>query len=252
MAKRFNNDDNDNRPIDSGQAGEATYQKLQKIATIQRSLSIKLQDQGARIGHLLGMLNVATGSQVALQSGARSIRRNAFPPDEQWKNTGSTNDPKYDGGADAALDTLIAGISMRMLKIVEDDNEWSTAQADKLHQSLEEWATYEKLRTSMAVNAEAAQRRPSVLHTVELFNGPRDLWYAVMVPFTQCLNDNAPVIGVGETPVDAAFDFDRCFKDGQLNPAAALFLEEIRKEEESKRPAKRKTSCQRKSGPRKK
>lgn len=212
-----------------------TARRIQRMASIQRSSMHKLQHQGIKLGHLMSIVNVATGSLATLKSGGQRHVVNPVADEPDWRNADKKPD-KYDGGADAALDSLIAGAAMRMLKIVEDDSEWDKSLTDLLENNLREWSEWEKLSAAHQAATEKANRRPSVLHTVELFNGPRGLWYAVMAPFSQELKKATPVIGVGTNPADAAEDFDRAFLSGELNPAALLFLEEAREEEEAQKP----------------
>lgn len=208
-----------------------TAKRIQRMAALQRSSMHKLQHQGIKLSHLMSIVNVATGSLATIKHGGPA-NRHVVNDGEGWKD-GDKQPHKYDGGADAALDSLIAGAAMRMLKIVEDDTEWDKSVVDLLENNLREWSEWEKISASMTAATEKASRRPSVLHTVEIFNGPRGLWYAVMAPFTQELKKATPVIGVGTNPADAAEDFDRAFTSGELNPAALLFLEEAREAEEA-------------------
>ena len=219
MAK---NNDGDYIAVPSGDT--RLLEIARRIATIQRLSTQHLQDQGARIGHLLSVMNVATGSLSALHGGMAN--RHMVNDGESWKRPKSEK-PQYDGGADAALDTLLTATAVRLTEIVENKDEWSTGRMSKLGDTLMEWASWEKMRTHQEANFMAAQRRPCVLHTVELFCGPRDLWYAVIVPFA-IEEKEFPVIGVGDSPLLAMEDFDRAFETGELNPAAVLWLEEER------------------------
>lgn len=239
MAKKNDGPDN-NDAVDFDGMSKSTAATMQRIATIQRTSQQSLQHQGARIAHLLTMITSATGAISVLKHGGQPVRQRVDSDSgEDWK---SLQPSKYDGGADAALDSLIAGAAMRLLKFVEDDSEWDKSGMDKMHQNLLDWSQCEKMRAYQEGNAAAACRRPCVLHTVELFNGPRSLWYAVMVPFA--VDDSIPVIGVGETPLDAMADFDRCFSSGDMHPSAALWIEEQRliAEKSAKTARKRRTT----------
>lgn len=230
MARQDNNQNQNNGMIFDAATTVEAAKRIQQVAAIQRSSMHKLQHQGIKLSHLMSIMNVATGSLATLKSGGPA-RPHMVNDGEAWKHADG-KPQQYDGGADAALDTLIAATAERLRKVVEDDTEWDKSLVDLLETNLREWSEWEKIGASMAASTEKAQRRPSVLHTVELFNGPRGLWYAVMAPFTQELKKAAPVIGVGTSPADAAEDFDRAFVSGEMNPAALLFLEEAREQEE--------------------
>lgn len=216
-----------NDPINFSELNSEQLNAVRRVASIQRTGIRKLQHQGMKLGHLLSVMHGATGSLCSLKAIGVPPRGRSDEA-EDWKDVGSPGG-RYDGGADAALDSLIAGTAERMLKIIEDDEEWSREGSDALEENLAAWAEWERVNSYEQANAAKANRRPCVLHTIQLYQKPdRGLWFAVMVPFN-ALSDAAPVIGVGASPVSAMGDFDRAFGSGELNPAALLWLEDQRR-----------------------
>lgn len=215
--------------------GEEHVDTIRRVATLQRSSMNKLEHLGIRIGHLLSVMNVSMGSLCSLRSVEAQAQRRSDDPADRWKT--STPSGKYDGGADAALDTAISAAAMRLAKLVEDDESWSATGSDELERNLNSWSAYEAVSSYQRANAAIAQRRPCVLHNPDLIQGPEGLWYAVLHPL-MTKGDEFPVVGVGETPRKAMDDFDRAFGTGELNPAALLWLRDAQADSESKPRAK--------------